>query len=130
MAAGLAMPQQSISLMLADPLTTADFTDITPLCKKWHSKRGRNHENRTYENGTVDVTLNNQDGRFSPWNTNGPYYNLLSPTDDLTNFIPPSSLSLTSTTNIMGGLGGTGLFIPPVILDTPGVPVPRIVSSG
>ena len=41
----------------------------------------RQHELQRFQAGSVNLTLWNQDGRFSPWNTNGPYYNLLNPVD-------------------------------------------------
>lgn len=115
------MPQQSISLMLADPLTTADYTDITPLVKQWHSKRGRNHENRMYENGSVDVTLNNQDGRFSPWNTSGPYYNLLTADD------AAQEVGVGTWTNSNANCA-VALAAPPVVLDGPNAI--RITGNG
>jgi len=82
MTTGLTMPAQSVMVSLADPFTTPDWTDLTPLIKKWGGKvRGRQHELQRFNAGTVNLTLNNQDGRFSAWNTNGPYYNLLSAND-------------------------------------------------
>jgi hypothetical protein len=81
---GLTMPVQSYQLMLADPWTLADYTDITPFVKQWNGTvRGRQHELQLFQTGQVALTLegNLSGGRFNPWNTAGPYYNLLTPGD-------------------------------------------------
>lgn len=81
---GLTMPTQHIYIQLADPWTTADYTDITPLVKQWSGDvRGRQHELQLFQPGQVALTLesNLNQGRFNTWNTNSPYYNLLSPDD-------------------------------------------------
>lgn len=83
-AAPLTMPQQHIYMQLADPWTTPDFTEITPFIKQWNGVvRGRQHELQLFQPGQVALTLesNLNQGRFNPWNTNGPYYNLLTPDD-------------------------------------------------
>ncbi len=84
MSAPLTMPTQHIYLQLADPWTTADYTDITPLVKTWSGTvRGRQHELQLFQPGQVALTLesNLNQGRFNPWNTNSVYYNLLSADD-------------------------------------------------
>jgi hypothetical protein len=82
MAAGLTMPTQQFLLCLADPWTTFDGTDISLFVKEWNGTvAGRQHELQEFQAGTLDLILWNQDGRFSPWNTNSPYYNLLSAAD-------------------------------------------------
>lgn len=76
------MPEQSVQLSFVDPFCTPDWTDITPLVEGWSGTvRGRQHELDQFEAGQPTLTLNNQDGRFSRWNTNSPYYNLLSGPD-------------------------------------------------
>jgi hypothetical protein len=44
------------------------FVKATPMLT-----RGRMHELYQFEAGELELTLDNTDGRFSPWNTSGPY---------------------------------------------------------
>lgn len=55
------------------------WTDITPYVSGHQLSRGRQHELDQFEAGTIQLDLNNQDGRFNPWNTSGPYTGLLVP---------------------------------------------------
>ena len=56
---------------LADPVT---WTDITKYVRSYSINRGRQHELNKFEAGTASITLDNRDGRFSPFNTSSPYY--------------------------------------------------------
>lgn len=111
---GLTMPTQHIYLQLADPFTTADYTDITPLVKQWSGTvRGRQHELQLFQPGQVALTLesNLNGGRFNPWNTQSPYYNLLSP-DDAAQIASNGTWAFT-TNCVLGTFPQT----PPVALD-------------
>jgi hypothetical protein len=55
------------------------WVDITNWCRGFGTTRGRQHELQRVEAGTLELSLINTDGRFSPWNTNGPYYGALTP---------------------------------------------------
>lgn len=55
------------------------WTDISQYVYGRRMSRGRQHELSQFEAGTLELDLNNQDGRFYPWNTAGPYYGLLTP---------------------------------------------------
>src|ERR1035437_2263611 len=75
----LSMPMQHIYLQLADPWTTPDYTEITPLVKQWSGTvRGRQHELQLFQPGQVAITMegNLNQGRFNPWNTLSPYTTL------------------------------------------------------
>lgn len=56
------------------------FTDITPFVYGYSiSGRGKQHDLDEAEAGQLTITVDNTSGRFSPWNTSGPYYGLLIP---------------------------------------------------
>ena len=78
---GLTMPYMSIQCAFGDaPFDTArSWTEINNWCQAFSTRRGRQHELQRFEAGTLDLVLNNQDGRFSPWNTSSPYYPNLIP---------------------------------------------------
>lgn len=69
-------PQQIIEIgfgsgALVEPVA---WTDVTKWVQAWSSKRGRQHELGRFEAGTAMITLDNRDGRFSPFNTTSSYY--------------------------------------------------------
>ena len=49
------------------------FTDVTSYVRECYVNRGPSRETGRYPAGTMTVTLDNRDGRFSPFNTSGPY---------------------------------------------------------
>lgn len=55
---------------LDDPVT---WTDITQWLRNFTINRGRQHELQRFEAGTAALTLDNRDGRFSPFNGSSPY---------------------------------------------------------
>lgn len=59
----------------ANPAWTAVTGDVT----QFSTKRGRQHILARFEAGTATVTLDNKSGRYSPFNTTGPYYGLIRP---------------------------------------------------
>ena len=69
------MPKRSIECAFGYAPFTASpaWTDITQWVEAFLTKRGRQHELQRFEAGTAQLTLNNQDGRFSQWNTGSPY---------------------------------------------------------
>jgi hypothetical protein len=52
---------------------TYTWTDVTPYCRSFRTKRGRQHELNRVEAGTFSGVFDNRDARFHPWNTNSPY---------------------------------------------------------
>lgn len=77
----LTMPQMQIEAAFGNGPFDASptWTDITPWVQQVSTKRGRQHELQRFEAGTMTLTLNNRDGRFSQWNTSGPYTGKLVP---------------------------------------------------
>lgn len=57
-----------------DTLISGDWTDITKYCLGLSTTMGRQHELNQVGPSTATMTLTNQDGRFSPWNSGSPYY--------------------------------------------------------
>ena len=55
------------------------WTDITPYVRSVDYQTGRNFELDQFEAGTMSVLLSTNDGRFSPENTSGIYYQYLTP---------------------------------------------------
>lgn len=49
------------------------WTDISEYVMDFSIKRGRPRAINQYETGTCELTLENNDARFSPWNLAGPY---------------------------------------------------------
>ena len=58
----------------ADTLISGDWTDITKYVQGLSTTMGRQHELNQVGPSTATLTLTNQDGRFSPWNSGSPYY--------------------------------------------------------
>jgi Concanavalin A-like lectin/glucanases superfamily len=123
MTGGLVMPQQSYQLMLADPFTLPDFTDITQFFQSWEgTTMGRQHELQLFQPGAPSITLTNIGGWFNTWDTTSPFYNLLTPGD-------ASAETADGTVNtapvVSNWLGGTTsnctvtVATPPVIIDGP-----------
>ena len=57
-----------------DTVASGDWTDITKYCLGLSTTLGRQHELNQVGPSTATMTLTNQDGRFSSWNTGSPYY--------------------------------------------------------
>ncbi len=49
------------------------WTDITDDVRGFLTSRGRNHELRRFEAGTIDMILDNRHGNYNPHNTAGSY---------------------------------------------------------
>ena len=75
---GMVMPTIQVQVSFTDPWTTPDWVDITQYVQAANTKRGRQHELQRATAGTAQLSVYNQDGRFSTFNTTGPYVNLLS----------------------------------------------------
>lgn len=79
---GLTMPTVSVQLALTGTVWAGDnWVEISPFVHQFSVTRGRQHELQRAEAGTLELTLVNTDGRFSPWSENSPYYNQLPATD-------------------------------------------------
>jgi hypothetical protein len=50
------------------------WTDVTRWVLGANTTMGRQHELQQVQPSTATITFNNQDGRWSPWNTASPYY--------------------------------------------------------
>lgn len=61
------------TLTLAAKFDGSLFTDITSYVRSCRIARPSSRETGRYPAGTMVVTLDNRDGRFSPFNTSGPY---------------------------------------------------------
>lgn len=76
-------PVETVELGLAanamDPITSIVWTDISDYVFECDSSRGRNHELGRVNAGQFSCVVDNQDGRFDPSNTTGPYYPNLKP---------------------------------------------------
>ncbi|MDT0472787.1 hypothetical protein RM863_11685 [Streptomyces sp. DSM 41014] len=83
------------------------WTDITPWVSSYETTRGRNSESDRIEAGTLDLTLDNSDGRFTPqkdWSTELLPLNVQTGTDTLgTTSGFNSSLSISSGTSTPHG---------------------------
>lgn len=53
------------------------WTDVTGFVRASRWARGRQHEQGRFEAGEATLDMQNEDGRFNPWNTAGPYFGLL-----------------------------------------------------
>ena len=78
---GVIMPAIQIQVSFTDPFQTPDWVDITRYVEQASTKRGRQHELQRAIAGTLALSVYNQDGRFSTFNSTGPYVNLLSGAD-------------------------------------------------
>jgi len=72
-------PTYSVEVSFTDPKLTPVWQDITSRVRKTSITRGRESEMSRIEAGTAQVTLDNQDRRFDPTYTAGPYYGVLLP---------------------------------------------------
>ena len=54
--------------------TSPTWTDITRYVEGFTTSAGRQHELQQVAPSTCNLTLSNQTGIFSPWNTGSPYY--------------------------------------------------------
>src|SRR6266566_4622051 len=55
------------------------WTDVTRYVTNDSGNRGRQHELQQFTAGDRQITIRNDDGRFTPWNTTGPYTGLINP---------------------------------------------------
>lgn len=88
------------------PLSTSyTWTDITPWVTGFGTKRGRSYEVDRIEAGSLELTLDNSDGRFTPmknWSTELLPPNLTTGTDTLATtagFTPGTGVTLSSSTS-------------------------------
>ena len=74
----LTMPAISVQVAFQkypkDTVASGDWTDITKYVQGLSTTLGRQHELNQVGPSTATMTLTNQDGRFSSWNTGSPYY--------------------------------------------------------
>lgn len=71
---GPTFPTCNIQISFTAPYATPSWVDITDYVRAAHVVGpGRQHEMQRAVPTTVDLTLINDDGRFNPWNTAGPY---------------------------------------------------------
>lgn len=71
----LQMPTIAVQISFTNPGVPFSWVDIgTYVNGPIRTKSGRNHESQRCETGTADISLDNNDGRFSPWNTASPYW--------------------------------------------------------
>ena len=114
------VPTTTVSVSFTDPFDNPDWVDITRWVKQGSVKRGRQHELQQVTAGTAQLTISNQDGRFSTFNTNSPYVNMMSAADSYFSGVTPTTAyaatgvpnwnSGTNTTlAIVGGAGYDGL---------------------
>ena len=67
------MPTVSVQLSFTPPFTTRAWVDVTPYVRAGQIHFGRQHELQQVVPSVLTLTLANQDARFLPWNTAGPY---------------------------------------------------------
>ena len=72
----LTMPTISVQVAFQDtPYATSPvWTDVTRWVLGLSTTMGRQHELNQVAPSTATLQIDNQDGRFSPWNTGSPYY--------------------------------------------------------
>lgn len=72
----LQMPTVAVQISFTNPGQPFVWTDIGDYVNGTiETLTGRNHELQQAQAGTCDIPLDNNDGRFSPWNTASPYWN-------------------------------------------------------
>jgi hypothetical protein len=83
-------PDLRLQIAFGDsPLTAAPtWTDTSDYIRQFNIRRGRNNETTTPTAGTLTITLDNNDARFTPWNTSSPYN---------PNILPMTPIRLTAT---------------------------------
>ncbi len=79
--------------------------DITPYVREASTTRGAQRELQRVEAGTASLTLNNRDGRFTPFNPASPYYPFILPMRRIR-----ISASTGGTFGASGGTFGDGTF--------------------
>jgi hypothetical protein len=72
--AGFPTVTVEVAFATAPGALTPTWTDITDYVMSFQTHRGRSDELQPYSAGTLSMVLDNQDGRFDPTNTSGPYY--------------------------------------------------------
>lgn len=70
----MAFPQVVTEVSFTDPFSTPVWEDISAYVRGFDSQRGRQYELDRFEAGTLGVLLDNADSRFSPDNTQSPYW--------------------------------------------------------
>ncbi len=72
----LTMPTIVVEVAFQDTITYSApvWTDVTRWVLGANTTMGRQHELQQVQPSTATITLDNHDGRFSPWNTASPYY--------------------------------------------------------
>lgn len=74
------MPALAVEVAITDsPRDGADWIDVTPWLREGSTQRGRQRLLDRFEAGRATIMLNNQDRRFDPTFTGGPYYGRLVP---------------------------------------------------
>ena len=87
----LTTPTYQIQISFTDPYDTPDWVDISRWVKTGSVKRGRQHELQRAVAGTCALTVSNQDGRFSTFNTSSPYVNIMTGADSYFADVPLTS---------------------------------------
>jgi hypothetical protein len=72
--AGFPTVTVEVAFATAPGAITPTWTDITDYVMSFQTRRGRSDELQPYSAGTLSMVLDNQDGRFDPTKTSGPYY--------------------------------------------------------
>jgi hypothetical protein len=75
------VPAYAVQISMTDPFDTPDWIDISNYVRQGSTKRGRQHELQRAVAGTCSLTVSNQDGRFSTFNSVSPFINRLTAAD-------------------------------------------------
>lgn len=77
----------------SDSIVTWNWYETNAYVRDFTTKMGRQHELDRVEAGTLQLSLDNRDGRWYPWNTNSFSYTNLT-TSGTTNFVPQNILTV------------------------------------
>ena len=77
----MAYPTTKIEIAFADGpyVVSPTWTNVTTYVRDINIRRGRTTPSEAFPSGSAQLTLDNRDGRFTPWNTSGAYYGNLVP---------------------------------------------------